>query len=140
MTFGQPVMIRLPKSTYLNWCGMNDGQAILLTVASTVVGSLASWYISRWYYLKSGPDLDAALRPLGSDSKKMLQALSTVGRMMEQAGIGKPTFDPDGNLTGVAVTGSANLVLAPVTLTATGTCSPPPQYDRQHEQPRREGN
>jgi hypothetical protein len=47
---------------------MTDWQAILLTVAGTIAGLLGGGvtpgYFSRRYYLKSGPDLDTAFRPL----------------------------------------------------------------------------
>src|SRR3954447_19529295 len=72
---------------------MSDGASIRLTIAITAVGSAASWLISRWYYRQSGSDLDAALQPLAGDSQKQLQGLAAIGRMLEQAGIGKPTFD-----------------------------------------------
>ena len=88
---------------------MSDGSAILLTISGTVagavLGAVASWYFSRRYYLKSGIDLAAALRRLEGNYQKQLQAVSAVGRMLEQEGIGKPTYDAAGNLTGVVVTG-----------------------------------
>ena len=115
---------------------MSDGSAILLTIASTAVGSAASWFISRWYHLRSGSDLDAALRPLAGDNQKLLQATNAVGRMLEQAGIGKPSYDQAGNITGIVVTATAH-ARGSSTATAVGsfTITPPPCYDRQHEQP-----
>jgi len=79
-------------------------EAILFTVA----GIVASWLISRWYYRKSGTDLDAALRPITGDAKKLLHAVSVFARMLEQAGLGKATYDAAGNLTGVVITGAAH--------------------------------
>jgi hypothetical protein len=114
---------------------MSDAASILLTVASTAVGSAASWFISRWYYRQSGSDLDSALQPLTGDQRKLLQATNALGRMLEQAGIGKPTFDEAGNLTGVVVFGKADNILGHAMVKASGFCTPPPQYDRQHEQP-----
>ncbi len=119
---------------------MSDGATILLTAVGTgigvILGAVPSWYFSRWYYLKSGTDLDAALRPLAGDTQKALQALSTVGRMLEQAGIGHPNYDAAGNLTGVVIEASVSDV-ATVSDAAivTHTKAPLPQYDRQHEQP-----
>ena len=71
---------------------MSDGSAILLTIAGTAAGAAASWY----FHLKSGSDLDAALRRLEGDHQSQLKALSAVGRMLEQSGIGKPTYDAAG--------------------------------------------
>jgi hypothetical protein len=82
---------------------MSDGSAILLTIASTAVGSAASWFISRWYYRRSGTDLNTALQPLAGDTQKLLRATNLVARMLEQAGIGQPSYDGDGNLIGIAI-------------------------------------
>ncbi len=109
---------------------MNDASTILLTAA----GAVASWYFSRRYYLKSGTDLDVALRRLEGDHQMQLQALTAIGRMLEQSGMGHPTYNAAGNLTGIVVTGSARLT-GSGGLTATGTATGPSQYDRQHEQP-----
>jgi hypothetical protein len=118
---------------------MSDGASILLTIAGTgigaAIGAIASWHFSRTYYLRSGTDLDAALRPLAGDSGKQLQALAAIARMLEQAGIGKPAFDAAGNLTGVVITGALRAVAGSDGFRAVGTCTPPSQYDRQHEQP-----
>ena len=61
---------------------MSDGSAILLTISGTVagvvLGAVPSWYFSRRYYLKSGTDLDAALRRLEGNHQKQLQAVSAV--------------------------------------------------------------
>ena len=119
---------------------MSDGSAILLTAAGTLVGvvlgAVPSWYFSRRYYLRGGSDLDAALRPLAGDDQKLLQATNAVGRMLEQAGIGKPSYDQAGNITGIVVTATAH-ARGSSTATAIGsfTITPPPRYDRQHEQP-----
>ncbi len=114
---------------------MSDGSAILLTIAGTAAGAVASWYFSRRYYLRSGIDLDAALHRLEGNHQKQLQAVSAVGRMLEQSGIGKPTYDAAGNLTGVVVTATGHIQLSGLRVSGFGTCTPPPQYDRQHEQP-----
>ena len=115
---------------------MNDGSAIFLTIASTAVGSAASWFFSRRYYRRSGTDLDAALRPIAGDNQKLLQATNTVSRMLQKAGIGKPNYDAVGNLTGIVITGAAHSTpsFGP-TASATVERGKPPQYDRQHEQP-----
>lgn len=113
---------------------MSDGSAILLTAAGTlagvVLGAVPSWYFSRRYYLKSGTDLDAALRPFAGNDQKLLQA---VGCMLEQSGIGKPTYDAAGNLTGVVVTRTVSM--STDTFLVKPLPPQPPQYDRQHEQP-----
>jgi len=115
---------------------MSDSASIILTIASTAVGSTASWFISRWYYRRSGSDLDAALRPLAGDNQKLLQATNALGRMLEQAGIGKPSYDATGNLTGVVITESLRQVIGlSDRATATVVRGNPAQYDRQHEQP-----
>jgi hypothetical protein len=114
---------------------MSDGASILLTIAGTAAGAVASWFTSRWYYRRSGSDLDAALRPLMGNDQQMIQALNALGRMLEQASIGKPTYDAAGNLTGVVVTGAGHIQLGGLRVSGFGTCTPPPQYDRQHEQP-----
>jgi hypothetical protein len=117
---------------------MSDQSAILLTAAGTiagvVLGAVSSWYFSRRYYLKSGTDLDAALLPLAGDAQKALQAANTVGRMLEQAGIGKATRDAAGNLTGLVVTATAHFV-ASSDMNVTAMVKRPPQHDREHEQP-----
>jgi hypothetical protein len=118
---------------------MSDGQAILLTAAATAIGAalgaVASWYFSRKYYLTSGTDLDAALRPLAGNDQKLIQATNAIARMLEQAGIGKPSYDSADNLTGVVISGSAHITLPRLRVSGTGTVTGPPQYDRQHEQP-----
>jgi hypothetical protein len=118
---------------------MSDQSAILLTAAGTlagvVLGAVPSWYFSRRYYLKSGTDLDTALRRLEGNHQRQLQAVSAVGRMLEREGIGKPTYDAAGNLTGVVVTGAGHIQLVGLRVGGFGTCTPPPQYDRQNEQP-----
>ena len=113
---------------------MSDGSAILLTAAGTLVGvvlgAVPSWYFLRRYYLRGGSDLDAALRPLAGHDQKLLQAVNTLGRMLEQADIGKPSYDAAGNLTGVVITHALSMSTDTFLVKA-----PPPQYDRQHEQP-----
>jgi|SRR5271166_1829474 len=111
---------------------MTDVQAILLNVANTA----ATWFISRWYYRKSGTDTNVALRPIAGDVKKALQGVSVHARMLEQAGLGKATYDAAGNLTGLVVTGTGHAAgSSHVVGVGKATYSPPPQYDRQHEQP-----
>lgn len=100
-----------------------------------MIGSSVSWYITWLYYRKSGVDLDSALKPLANDQRKLLQATNALGRMLEQAGIGKPTFDESGNLTGIIIFGKAHITLNHATMKASGSIAPPSQYDRQHEQP-----
>lgn len=114
---------------------MNDWQATLLTIAGTAVGAAASWFISRWYYRRSGVDLDAALQPLAGDNQKLLRAMNAVGHMLEQSGIGRPTYDAAGNLTGVVVTCTLLATESDDIFQGTATVTPPSQYDRQHEQP-----
>jgi len=116
---------------------MIDVQLVATTVVGALVGAIPSWFISRWFYRKSGEDLDAALKPYGSDARKALQALNVIGRMMEQARIGKPTFDEDGNLNGVVLTAHGNVTITPVTAKGFATFTPPTpySYDREHEQP-----
>ena len=110
---------------------MSDGNAILLTIAGTAIGSAASWFISRRYYLRSGTDLDAALR-LVADR----QGVNALARMFKQAGIGKANYDAAGNLTGIVMEASAHdRLLLTDSATATVIQGVPPQYDRQYEQP-----
>jgi hypothetical protein len=88
------------------------------------------------YYRKAGTDLDAALRPIAGDAQKSLQAVSILGRVLEQSGTGKLTYDAAGNLTGLVVTGTGRAAgSSHVVGVGKATYSPPPQYDRQHEQP-----
>jgi hypothetical protein len=107
-----------------------------LSVLLTAIGVIASWFISRWYYRRSGYDLDAMLSPLAGNHQKLLQATNAVGRMLEQAGIGKPTYDEAGNISGNIVTATAH-ARGSSQAAAVGRAmySPVPQYDRQHEQP-----
>jgi hypothetical protein len=115
---------------------MSDGSAILLTIASTAVGSAASWFISRWYYRRSGSDLDAALRPLAGNDEKTLQAVNAIGRVVEQNGQGKFSRDEAGNITGIVITATGHAKgSSQATAVGRATYSPPSQYDRQHEQP-----
>jgi hypothetical protein len=115
---------------------MSDGSAFLLNIATTGVSCFATWYCSRWFYLRSGPDLDAALRPIAGDNQKLLQATNAIARMLEQAGIGHPTYDAAGNLTGVLIRPSASEgAVASEGAIVTHTWVGVPEYDRQHEQP-----
>ena len=82
--------------------------SILFTLLGVVLGAIPSWLISRMYYLKSGTDLDAALRPLVGNSQKLRQAVNILARMLEQGGIGKATFAPDGSLNGILLTAPAS--------------------------------
>ena len=105
-------------------------------ILPTVAGMVASWWITRWYYRKSGTDLDAALRPIAGDAQKSLHAVSVLGRVLEQRGTGKLTYDAAGNLTGLVITGAAHSTASfGPTASATVERGTPPQYDRQHEQP-----
>ncbi len=107
-----------------------------LSILLTVIGVVASWFISRWYYRRSEYDLDAMLRPLAGNHEKLLQATNAVGRMLEQAGIGKTTYDEAGSISGNIVTATAHARgSSQVTAVGRATYSPPLQYDRQHEQP-----
>jgi hypothetical protein len=117
---------------------MSDGSATLLTIAGTLAGAAASWYFSRRYYLKSGTDLDAALQPLAGDTQKLLRATNLVARMLEQAGIGQPSYDGDGNLIGIGIKVPVSAVGASAGVGGISVQiieEPPTQYDRQHEQP-----
>ena len=115
---------------------MSDASATLLTIAGTAVGAAASWYFSRRYYLKSGFDLDAALRRLQGDHQEQLHTVTAVGRMLERSGIGKLAYDEAGNITGIVITGAAHSTASfGPTASATVERGTPPQYDRQHEQP-----
>jgi len=127
---------------------MSDGSAILLSAASTfvgwVLGSVSSWYFSRWYYRRSGSDLAAVAQLLLGNHSKTLQVLYAFGHILELNGLGTFSRDGTGTITGIALTatGHAKSSSQP---TAVGreTYSPPPQYDRQHEQPpspKSEGN
>lgn len=111
---------------------MSDDASILLTIGGTAVGAVASWY----FYRKSGVDLDAALRRLDGNHQKQLQAANALARMLEQSGIGKASYDAEGNLTGIAIAGAAHTVgRVSHRADATVVRGVPPQYDRQHEQP-----
>jgi hypothetical protein len=56
--------------------------------------------------------------------------------MLEQAGLGKATYDAAGNLTGIVITQSlSDVIPLSDSVTFTVTKTEPPQYDRQHEQP-----
>ena len=108
---------------------MIDGASILLAIGTTAASLTASWYITRWYYRRSGSDLAAAVRP-------QLQGTNALGRMFERAGIVKPAYDATGNLTGSAIPESLHQVIGLTDrATATVVRGEPPQYDRQHEQP-----
>jgi hypothetical protein len=115
---------------------MSDVATIFLTVASTAVGSAASWFISRWYYRRSGTDLDTALRPLVGNNQKPLQAVNAIGRILEQNGQGTLAYDEAGKITGVVVKASASdVAIASDCAMVTIKKVPLPQYDRLHEQP-----
>ena len=115
---------------------MTDGTTYLLAGVTTAIGSAASWFFSRWYYSRSGSDLDAALRPLAGNHQKLLQATNAIGRMLQQSGIGEPAFDAAGNLTGIVLRATASGgVRIGGTASATVTRAVPSQYDRQNEQP-----
>jgi hypothetical protein len=56
--------------------------------------------------------------------------------MLEQAGIGKPSFNAAGHLTGVTIDESLRQVIhLSDSVDAMVVRGVPPQYDRQHEQP-----
>jgi hypothetical protein len=110
---------------------MSDGASILLTVVSTAVGSTASWWISRWYYLRSGTDLAAAVRDLADR-----RGVNAIASMLEQSGHGKTNRDMTGNVIGVTFERSSSIGLVISGSAApTVTQGPLPRYDRQHEQP-----
>ena len=110
---------------------MSDGSAILLAIAGTAAAAVADWYFSH----KSGSNLDAVSRRLAANDQELLRTLSVLARLMEHAGIGKGAYNADGILTGIVVTGTGNISLSGLRAAGRGTCTPPPQYDRQHEQP-----
>lgn len=114
---------------------MSDGSAILMTAVGTIagaaLGALANWYFSR----RSSSELDATFRSLAGNDQKLLRAVNTIGRMLEKAGIAKLAYDEAGNVTSIVITGSGRITLPGLRVRGTGTYSPPPQYDRQHEQP-----
>ena len=99
------------------------------TVIGAILGAVASWYFSRKYYLKSGIDLDSATR-------KILRAHNVVATLRREGMNATAIYDTDGYLSGVTVSATGH---AEGSSTATGggsfTIKPPPQYDRQHEQP-----
>ncbi len=47
---------------------MIDGASILLAIGTTAVG----YYITRWYYRRSGSDLAALSRPRRGDAQKCM--------------------------------------------------------------------
>ena len=111
---------------------MIDGASILHDIGNIAVG----WFITRWYYRRSGSDLGAAVRPLAGDNQKQLQATNALGRSFERAGIIKLAYDATGNLTGSAIPESLHQVIGLTDrATAVVVRGEPPQYDRQHEQP-----
>jgi hypothetical protein len=111
---------------------MSVGASILLAIATTALGVLATWFFAWLYFRKSSSDF----RHLAGNHQKLLQAVNTLGRILEQAGIGHPTYDGAGNLTGIVITASLrDVVLLSDSATATVVRGQPPQYDRQHEQP-----
>ena len=82
--------------------------------------------------MKSSSDV----RHLVGNDQKTLQVVNAIGRIIEQNGQGKLTYDQAGNITGIVITASTYDVLSlSDRATATVTRGQPPQYDRQHEQP-----
>ena len=111
---------------------MSVGASILLAIATTALGVLATWFFAWLYFRKSSSDF----RHLAGNHQKLPQAVNTLGRILEQAGIGHPTYDGADNLTGIVITASLrDAVLLSDSATATVVRGQPPQYDRQHEQP-----
>jgi len=107
---------------------MSDGAAILLTIAGTTAGVLATWYYDR----KSSSNF----RHLAGDVQKTHQAVIAIGRIVEQNGQGKFSRDEAGNITGIVLTASARDVISfSDRADAVVVRGQPPQYDRQHEQP-----
>jgi hypothetical protein len=108
----------------------------MLTITTTALGILATWFFAWLYFRKSGSDLDAALRRLDGNHQKQLQALTAVARMLERSGNGKATYDTAGHLTGIFINESASDgAFVSDAAIVTHTKAPLPQYDRQHEQP-----
>jgi len=68
---------------------MSVGASILLAIATTALGVLATWFFAWLYFRKSSSDF----RHLAGNHQKLLQAVNTLGRILEQAGIGHPTYD-----------------------------------------------
>ena len=99
------------------------------------VSSVPHWVqplhgLSTWiYYRKSGKDLNAALAP-------PMTILNAMAYIHDHPTCSTFTRDAAGNITGVTVSATGH---AQGSSTATGggsfTFTPPPQYDRQHEQP-----
>ena len=92
---------------------MNDDASILIAIGSTAVGSIASWFTSRWYYRRSSSDLDNALRPLAGNDRQLIQATNAIAHMLDQAGLGKPTYDAAGNLPAIEPVHVATYVECP---------------------------
>jgi type II secretory pathway component PulJ len=110
--------------------------AILFAIVLTIVSIAATWWFAWYYYVKANEATDRAMEASAGDVQKLLRATNTLGRMLQQAGIGEPTFDADGNLTGIVLHAVASGgIRVSGSATATVTRSIPPQYDRQHEQP-----
>ncbi len=107
---------------------MSDGQSILLAVVGIILGIggiIASWF----FYDKGRAKSDA-------DTKQQRQATNAIALKLEQPDISEFTRDPNGNPSGVTRTSTGHAKgSSQVKAVGMATYSPPPQYDRQHEQP-----
>jgi hypothetical protein len=127
--------------------------SLLFTLLGVLLGGFPSWFFSRMYYLKSGTDIDTALRPIAGDAQRSLLAVTALGRMLEQSGLGNLTYDETGHITGivvrtyasdVAIASDAALasIMPPSDVTTASEAAvithipdPLPQHDHQHGQP-----
>ena len=79
---------------------MSDGQAVLLSIACTAIGIGASHGSTANRATISTPRCG----PLQAILRSSSEQLTPVGLMLKQAGLGHPTYDGEGNITGLVIT------------------------------------
>ena len=71
---------------------------IIESAVGTIVGALITWFVSQRYYKMAGDQLEQEARSLRRLQELTIYALTHPGANIQ------PTMDPQGNITGLAVT------------------------------------
>ena len=73
------------------------------TLVSLVVGAAATFFASRYYYIKSGKDLRVAAQDLKRETQSLKSLTVNMARGLEEKGLAEFARDRDGNITGIVL-------------------------------------
>ena len=120
---------RIPRwSTDMAW----SWQMLAEQLPGAIVGALLSAPIALWMERRAKRASDISTDRVLMSDKDTQRLVNTLGHALKDAGF-EIAFNADGNLVR-SFKGSATLTGSGV-LRADGTATPPPVYDRVHEQP-----